>query len=100
MASSSVSYSVSLSYREQDLFNRANLDFESELRLLSSEFRNDDPFDQATEILDERDSNAWRNSLSYRVGQLHMSLNADLSAVNDRMRSRFYFLIRRYYGST
>ena len=98
-AGSSVSYSVSLSYNERDLFNVRNLDFISELRFLSSEFRNDDMFDQATETLDERDSNYWRNRLRYRVGQLELQLNADLREVNGTQRSQVLLLIRRYYGA-
>jgi hypothetical protein len=96
---SSVSYSANLSYNERDLFNVPNLEFMSELRFLSSEFRNDDIFDQATETLDERDSNFWRNRLRYRVGQLELQLNADVREVNGTGRSQVLLLIRRYYGA-
>lgn len=100
MAGSSVSYGASLSYNERDLFNVRNLDFMSELRLLSSEFRNDDMFDRATEILDQRDSNFWRNILTYRIGMLQMQLNANVRESNGRRNHTVYFIIRRYYGDT
>ena len=98
MAGSAVSYGANLSYNERDLFGVRNLDFLSELRLLSSEFRNDDMFDEATLVLDERDTNFWRNRLMYRVGLLQLQLTLNTSELNGTRSSTIYLNIRRYYG--
>ena len=98
MAGSAVSYGANLSYNERDIFSVRNLDFLSELRWFSSEFRNDDMFDRATEILDQRESNFWRNSLYYRVGLLQLQLNANIRESNGSRHHTIYFIVRRYYG--
>lgn len=94
----SMSYSVSFSYNERDLFNIRRLDFLSELRLLSSDFMSEDTLDQRMGLDDDRQSNFWRNRLTYRVGRLEMRLNADLRDVDGNRRGQILFLVRRYYG--
>jgi hypothetical protein len=98
MAGSAVSYGANFSYNERDLFGVRNLDFLSELRLLSSEFRNDDMFDEATLVLDDRDTNFWRNRLMYRVGLLQFQLTVNTSELNGTRNSTIFLNIRRYYG--
>ena len=96
---SALSYSANLRYNEQDLFSVNDLDFVSELRLLSSEFQTEDIFDRGLDTTNERDTNYWKNLLTYRIAQLELRLEATVREFDDRRRSRIMFLVRRYYGS-
>jgi len=95
----SYTYSLDLSYMERDLFKVKNLNFLSELRLLSSDFRSDDIFDQGLETDPDRDDGVWRNELDYRIGLLEFRLLADVREANNRWMSQIFFTVRRYYGT-
>lgn len=94
----SASYSADLSYMRQDLFDVRQLNFRSELRFLSSNFRSDDPFDNRIGEVTDREDKVWRNRLEYRIGRLEMRVLADLREISDQWTSRIFFQIRRYYG--
>ena len=91
-------YSVNLSYVERDLFKVPRLNFLSELRLLSSDFRSNDILDQGIGVDPDRDDKSWRNRLDYRVGRLELQLLADVRDINNRWMSQIFFTVRRYYG--
>ena len=93
-------YSVNLSYVERDLFKVPRLNFLSELRLLSSDFRSNDILDQEIGVDPDRDDKSWRNRLDYRVGRLELQLLADVRDINNRWMSQVFFTVRRYYGET
>jgi hypothetical protein len=95
---SAFTYSVNLSYVERDLFKVPRLNFLSELRLLSSDFRSDDILDQGIGVDPDRDDKSWRNRLDYRVGRLELQLLADVRDINNRWMSQVFFTVRRYYG--
>lgn len=99
MDNSSVTYSADLRYLERDLFNVARLDFQSELRLMSANFRSNDLIDEGIAPDRDREDSVWRNELNYRVGLLELRLLAELRQIEERMSSQVYFLIRRYYGT-
>jgi hypothetical protein len=99
MDNSSVTYSADLRYMERDLFNVERLDFQSELRLMSADFRSNDLIDEGIAPDRDRNDSVWRNELNYRVGLLELRLLAELRQIEDRMSSQVYFLIRRYYGT-
>jgi hypothetical protein len=96
---SSFTYSVNLSYIERDLFKVPNLNFFSEMRLLSSDFRSSDILDQGIGVDPDRDDKSWRNRLDYRIGRLELQLLADVREINNRWASQVFFSVRRYYGS-
>jgi hypothetical protein len=96
---SSYTYSANLSYMEFDLFKVRRLNFLSELRLLSSDFRSDDLLDQGIGVDPDRDDKSWRNRLDYRVGRLELQLLADVREINNRWMSQVFFTVRRYYGA-
>jgi len=98
MDNSSFTYSVDLRYMERDLFDVQRLNFQSELRLLSSNFRNNNAFDERNDPTTDRNDSVWRNELDYRVGLLEFRLLADLRQTDDRWMSQVYFQVRRYYG--
>jgi hypothetical protein len=97
---SSFSYSIAFSYTESDLFRVRNLDFQSEFRLLSTNFLSEEPLDQGFEVDRDYDSNYWRNRLRYRLGRLEFQMNADVGEVQGRRRAQLLFLVRRNYGRT
>jgi len=96
---SSFTYSVNLSYIERDLFKVPYLNFLSELRLLSSDFRSSDILDQGIGMDPDRDDKSWRNRLDYRIGRLELQLLADVREINNQWASQVFFSVRRYYGS-
>jgi hypothetical protein len=98
MDNSSVTYSADLRYMERDLFNVARLDFQSELRLMSANFRSNDLIDEGIAPDRDRDDSVWRNELNYRVGLLELRMLAELQQIEDRWSTQVYFLVRRYYG--
>jgi hypothetical protein len=98
MDNSSVTYSADLRYMERDLFNVARLDFQSELRLMSANFRSNDLIDEGIAPERERNDSVWRNELNYRVGLLELRMLAELRQIEDRLSTQVYFLVRRYYG--
>jgi hypothetical protein len=98
MDNSSVTYSADLRYMERDLFNVARLDFQSELRLMSANFRSNDLIDEGIAPDRDRDDSVWRNELNYRVGLLELRMLAELRQIEDRWSTQVYFLVRRYYG--
>jgi hypothetical protein len=96
---SSSTYSANLTYIERDLFKVPRLNFLSELRLLSSDFRSNDILDQGIETDPDRDDKSWRNRLDYRVGKLELQLLADVREINNSWMSQVLFTVRRYYGA-
>jgi len=98
MDNSSFTYSVDLRYMERDLFDVQRLNFRSELRFLSSNFRSNNVFDERDDPTTDRDDSVWRNELDYRVGLLEFRLLADLRQTDNRWMSQVYFHVRRYYG--
>ena len=100
MDNSAVTYSVDLRYTERDLFSVDRLNFMSELRLLSSNFRSDDMLDEGIERDIDRDDSNWRNELNYRIGLLEFRLFTDMRKAESRWTSQVYFQVRRYYGVT
>ena len=94
-----LTYSVNLSYADRQLFDVLNLSFLSELRYLSSEFRDDDEFSRDFEFDPERSDSSWRNELTYRIGLLELSLLTAMREFNGRWSGQAFFSIRRYYGS-
>jgi hypothetical protein len=98
MDNSSVTYSADLRYLERDLFDIERLDFESELRLMSANFRSNDPIDDGIAPDRDRDDSVWRNELNYRIGLLELRLLAELRQIESRWSSQVYFQVRRYYG--
>lgn len=95
----SFTYGADLSYIERDLFKVPRLNFLSELRLLSREFRSNDILDQGMETDPDRRDKAWRNELDYRIGLLEFRLLADVREIDNQWLSQVYFQVRRYYGS-
>ena len=100
MDNSALTYSVDLRYTERDLFSVDRLNFMSELRLLSSNFRSDDMLDEGIERDIDRDDSNWRNELNYRIGLLEFRLFTDMRKAESRWTSQIYFQVRRYYGVT
>jgi len=98
MRRDSISYSANLMYRHANLFDVSNLNFTSELRLLSTDFRTDDPLDEGLGMESERSDTVWRNRLLYRIGLLELDLHASLREVNDSLTTRILLKVRRYYG--
>jgi hypothetical protein len=96
----SFTYSVNLSYVDRELFNVRNLNFLSELRYLSAQFREDDPFEQDELFDPNRSDKSWRNELTYRIGLLELRLLGEVRDINGRWNSQAFFSIRRYYGTT
>ena len=93
-------YSVNLSYIDRELFNVYNLNFLSELRYLSVDFQNDDPFAQEDFFDPNRSDSSWRNELTYRIGLLEFKLLAEVRDINGQWNSQAFFSVRRYYGTT
>jgi hypothetical protein len=93
-------YSVNLSYFDRELFSVYNLNFLSELRYLSVEFQDDDPFAREDLFDPSRSDSSWRNELSYRIGLLELRLLAEVRDINGRWNSQAFFSVRRYYGTT
>ena len=98
MDNTSVTYSADIRFMERDLFDVERLDFESELRLMSANFRSNDPIDEGIAPDRDRDDSLWRNELNYRVGLLELRLLAELRQIESRWSSQVYFQVRRYYG--
>jgi hypothetical protein len=96
----SFTYSVNLSYVDRELFSVDNLYFLSELRYLSAEFRDNDPFDRENEFDPTRSDRSWRNELTYRIGLLELRMLAEVRDISGRWNSQAFFSIRRYYGTT
>jgi hypothetical protein len=96
----SFTYSVNLSYVDRELFSVKNLNFLSELRYLSAQFRDDDPFAQEDIFDPNRSDSSWRNELTYRIGLLELRLLAEVRDINGRWNSQAFFSVRRYYGTT
>ncbi len=96
----SFTYSVNLSYVDRELFNVRNLNFLSELRYLSAEFREDDSFDRDDLFDPNRSDSSWRNELTYRIGLLELRLLGEVRDINGRWNSQAFFSVRRYYGTT
>jgi hypothetical protein len=96
----SYTYSVNLNYTDRELFNVNNLYFLSELRYLSAEFRDDDPFGRDDDFDPTRSDRSWRNELAYRIGLLELRLLAEVRDISGRWNSQAFFSIRRYYGTT
>lgn len=94
----SYTYSVNLSYVDRELFDIETLNFQSELRYLSAEFRDDDPFRPSVEFDLDRSDSSWRNELTYRIGLLELRALAEIRDINGRWNSLAFFSIRRYYG--
>jgi hypothetical protein len=93
----SFTYSVNLSYVDRELFNVNNLQFLSELRYLSAQFREDDDFDRDDLFDPNRSDSSWRNELTYRIGLLELRLLAEVRDINGRWNSQAFFSVRRYY---
>ncbi len=100
MGQGSFTYSVNLSYIDRELFNVRNLNFLSELRYLSAQFRDDDPFERDDLFDPNRSDSSWRNELTYRIGLLELRLLAEVRDFNGRWNSQAFFSVRRYYGTT
>jgi hypothetical protein len=100
MDNSALTYSVDLRYTERDLFSVDRLNFLSELRLLSSNFRSNDILDEGIAPDRDRDDSNWRNELNYRIGLLEFRLFTDMRKAESRWTSQIYFQVRRYYGVT
>lgn len=100
MENGSFSYSVNLSYVDRELFGVRNLNFLSELRYLSAEFRNDDPFEEENPFDPNRSDSSWRNELNYRIGLLELRLVVESRDINGRWIGQGFFTVRRYYGTT
>jgi hypothetical protein len=96
----SFTYSVNLSYVDRELFNVRALNFLSELRYLSAQFRDDDSIDRDDFFDPSRSDSSWRNELTYRIGLLELRLLAEVRDINGRWNSQAFFSIRRYYGTT
>jgi hypothetical protein len=97
--SGSYTYSVNLSYVDRELFKVDGLNFLSELRYLSADFRDDDPF-RPDEFDPSRSDSSWRNELTYRIGLLELRALAEIRDINGRWNSLAFFSVRRYYGAT
>jgi len=96
----SFTYSINLSYADRELFGVRNLNFLSDLRYLSAEFRRDDPFEDENPFDPNRSDSSWRNELNYRVGLLELRLVAEMRDVDGRWTGQGYFSVRRYYGTS
>ena len=95
----SYTYSVNLNYADREFLGINNLVFLSDLRYLSAEFRDDDPFRPENEFDPSRSDRVWRNELTYRIGLLELRAQAEIRDINGRWNSQTFFLIRRYYGT-
>lgn len=95
----SFTYSVNLSYADRELFGVNQLNFLSDLRYLSAEFRDDDPFGREDEFDPSRSDSSWRNELTYRIGLLELRALAEVRDINGRWNSQAFFSVRRYYGT-
>lgn len=96
--SRSSSYRVDMYYRHAELFEVPFLDFTSDLRFQSDDFRSDDPFELYPAIEQERIGSTWRNQLDYRLGLLQMRAKMDVYDSNGQWRTAFSFTVRRYFG--
>ena len=96
--SRSSSYSASMLYRHSDLFEVPLLDFTSDLRIQSDDYRSDDPFDIMPGLENDRVSSSWRNQLDYRLGLLQMRASVDLYDSNGTWNTVLNFVVRRYFG--
>jgi len=85
-------------YRHAELFEVPFLDFTSDLRFQSDDFRSDDPFELYPTIEQERIGSTWRNQLDYRLGLLQMRAKMDVYDSNGQWRTAFSFTVRRYFG--
>ena len=85
-------------YRHSDLFEVPLLDFTSDLRIQSDDYRSDDPFDIMPGLENDRVSSSWRNQLDYRLGLLQMRASVDLYDSNGTWNTAFIFVVRRYFG--
>ena len=95
-----VSYSADLRYRKANLFDINDLNFTSELRVRSSDFLSEDPFDQATaDLRRDRTDADWRNRLNFQVGQLQLRLEANLREIDSHWTGTVFLGVRRYYGN-
>ena len=97
-SSSAFTYGIDLSYIERDLFGIRQLNFLSELRLLSRDLQSTDVFENGIDTDADRNDRVWRNELDYRIGRLEFRLLTDLRDINNRWMSQVYFQVRRYYG--
>lgn len=96
----SFTYSVNLSYVDRELFNVRSLNFVSELRYFSAQFRDDDVFGREDQFDPSRNDSSWRNELTYRIGLLELRLLAEVRDIDGRWNSQAFFSVRRYYGTT
>ena len=96
----SYTYSVNLAYADREFLGVDNLVFLSELRYLSAEFRDDDPFRRDDEFDPSRSDRNWRNELTYRIGLLELRALAEIRDINGRWTSQAFFSVRRYYGTS
>ena len=96
----SYTYSVNLAYADREFLGVDNLVFLSELRYLSAEFRDDDPFRRDDEFDPSRSDRNWRNELTYRIGLLELRALAEIRDIDGRWSSQAFFMVRRYYGAT
>ena len=95
-----VTYGADLNYTERDLFGVTQLNFFSDLRLLSSNLVNEEMRpDFEMETTTDRENMGWRNELTYRIGLLEFRLLASAFVVDDDWRSQYFFGVRRYYGN-
>ena len=92
------SYSASMLYRHADLFEVPLLDFTSDLRIQSDDYRSDDPFDFMQGIATDQIASSWRNQLDYRLGLLQMRASIDLYDANGTWNTAFNLTVRRYFG--
>ena len=93
-----VSYSANLGYRHVNLFDISHLNFTSQLRMLSSEFRSEDPFEPDISTDRSRLDSSWRNQLDYSIGLLQIRADADLRDIDGHLTAFFSLRVRRFFG--
>jgi hypothetical protein len=95
--SDDASYSIDLNYNRMTVFGLPNLNFISELRYFSSDFRSEDDLTMTADTRLLKEDRVWRNRLEYRIGKLELKLHADLLDNNGSTRGLLLFQARRYF---
>jgi len=96
--SSSLNYSVNLTYRRANIFDVTFLNYSSDFRFLSEDFSSGDPFDSEFDIERERFNSSWRNRLDYRVGLLQLRADVDLREINGVWSASLSLYAKRFFG--
>ena len=97
--STSIGYSVGLDYRHNNLWGVRDLDFNSELRLLSNDLETDDPLDPEFGVETQLRQSYWRSRLQYTIGLLWLQGIVMVREVDNKPVAGITLTVRRYFGA-